>query len=204
MQALGNDPDVELYWGIRARDERALAELMVRYSDKVTILISRILGGWGTKADVEDVIQDLWWAIWADIGDFSPKRGSFRKWVYMKAKYLALDCRRKLCREFKAVIVDDVESLMNLLPMVSHSTEEAAERKFVMGKVIKVVGSLPSKDKAIFILRYFEEWHITEIAQHLNLTPKAVESRLYRIRKILREKLKEEIVVAALSETIRS
>jgi RNA polymerase sigma-70 factor (ECF subfamily) len=204
MQALGNDPDVELYWGIRARDERALAELMVRYSDKVTILISRILGGLGTKADVEEVIQDLWLTIWTKIGDFSPKRGSFRKWVNLQAKYLALDCRRKLRREFKAVIVDDVESLMNLLPTVSHSPEEAVERKFIVEKAAEVVESLPSKDKVIFTLRHFEEWRITEIAQHLNLTPKAVESRLYRIRKILCEKLKEEIVVATLSETIRS
>ena len=51
------------------------------------------------------------------------------------------------------------------------------------------VQSLPHDLKTVVLLFEYEEFSYEEIAGVLNCSPKAVETRLYRARKILREKL---------------
>ena len=52
------------------------------------------------------------------------------------------------------------------------------------------VGKLPEDLRAAIVLCEWEERSVAEAASILEATPKAVESRLYRARQILRERLK--------------
>jgi len=52
------------------------------------------------------------------------------------------------------------------------------------------VGKLPEDLREVIVLCEWEELSMAEAAAILETTPKAVESRLYRARGILRERLK--------------
>lgn len=54
--------------------------------------------------------------------------------------------------------------------------------------VIAIVDTLKEIDQQIFYKRYFFYESIEEIAQNLGLTRKAVDNRLWRMRKLLKEK----------------
>jgi len=53
----------------------------------------------------------------------------------------------------------------------------------------KAIHELPEDLKNVFILRALEERRQGEVAQLLGLSPKSVETRLYRARKLLLDKM---------------
>src|SRR5262249_20321477 len=48
---------------------------------------------------------------------------------------------------------------------------------------------LPRRDREILLLKYTEDWSCRELAGHLGVSESAVEARLHRARKRLRESL---------------
>jgi RNA polymerase sigma-70 factor (ECF subfamily) len=54
---------------------------------------------------------------------------------------------------------------------------------------------LPPRDAEILLLKYVEDWNYRQIAQRLDISHSAVETRLHRARARLREALTEMQVV---------
>lgn len=54
--------------------------------------------------------------------------------------------------------------------------------------IMNLLNELNEKEKEIFIMKYFMGMKAEDIGQKLNLTKSAVDSKIYRAKKILREK----------------
>ena len=70
----------------------------------------------------------------------------------------------------------------------------AEERR---GLVRVALGRLPRRDAEILLLKYTENWSYLELADHLGITPSAVQARLHRARKRMRNELVALEVVEA-------
>ena len=55
--------------------------------------------------------------------------------------------------------------------------------------VRQAIGRLPRREVEILLLKYSESWSYEQLAQHLGVTESAVESRLHRARRRLRQEL---------------
>ena len=55
--------------------------------------------------------------------------------------------------------------------------------------VRRALAHLPSRDAEMLLLKYTEDWNYHQIATHLGVTHAAVEARLHRARRRLREEL---------------
>ena len=55
----------------------------------------------------------------------------------------------------------------------------------------RAIDALPERDKAIIVLKYFEDMKLEEIAQILDENISTIKSRLYRCMKKLRSGLQE-------------
>ena len=55
----------------------------------------------------------------------------------------------------------------------------------------EALGSLPTSQRSVVVLRYLDDWSVSEIAEGLDLTYRAVESLLARARRSLRAALEE-------------
>jgi RNA polymerase sigma-70 factor (ECF subfamily) len=55
--------------------------------------------------------------------------------------------------------------------------------------VRRAVGRLPRRDADVLVLKYTEQWSYRQLAEHLGLSESAVEARLHRARRRLREEL---------------
>ncbi len=53
---------------------------------------------------------------------------------------------------------------------------------------------LPQKFKVVLVLHYVEGYKVNEISKMLSVSPSAIKMRLQKARKLLKEKLKEEIL----------
>src|SRR5438445_3094852 len=90
--------DEDLAQRLQQRDPEALETLISRYSREIFYFIRLVLDGIGVAQDAEECVNDLFVAVWQEIDTFDPARGTLRTWLTMRAKYIALDRRRQLCR----------------------------------------------------------------------------------------------------------
>lgn len=80
------------------RDMHALGEAIDVLGPSVQSLVRRVLSGAGSAEDVEECVSDVFLAAWHNIASYDESRASFRTWLFILAKYKALDLRRKLLR----------------------------------------------------------------------------------------------------------
>jgi RNA polymerase sigma-70 factor (ECF subfamily) len=177
-----NWSDDDLARRLYERDSDALEILISRYSREVFYFICLVLEGIGIAQDAEECVNDLFVAVWQEIGTFDPSRGTLRTWLTMRAKYIALDRRRQLYRR-QAYSIQYPEATMEALLEESERREELRI----------ALATLPEIDRYLIYQRYFKLTRTEELAKKTGLTRHAIDTRLWRARKSLRKALKERV-----------
>jgi RNA polymerase sigma-70 factor (ECF subfamily) len=98
------------------------------------------------------------------------------------ASHLAIDQLRR--RRFLALPLEDVPFL-EWLPDVGVGPEQSALQGEQQDEIQEYLQMLPSKYRAVIVLRYWYDFSYEEIAQALKLTPALVKARLHRARELL-------------------
>jgi RNA polymerase sigma-70 factor (ECF subfamily) len=196
--------EVALYQGLVAQDARALEALIARYARELTYFIRIVLAGIGTAQDAEECVNDLFVAAWTEIEEFDPQRGNLNAWLSMRAKYLALDRRRQIQRRLgvPAGAAATESAGGQAWPAYRTTTwppareQEAGEtldglleRRERQDELRQVLEELPELDRLLVYLRYFRLAGTDEIAARTGLTRRAIDTRLWRTRKNLRDAL---------------
>jgi RNA polymerase sigma-70 factor (ECF subfamily) len=101
------------------------------------------------------------------------------------AKYKALDYRRKLQKHQIA----DTHAPDDQLQASSDSVEKEVLSKESLNDMIRVINGFNELDRKIFYKRYFYYESIESIAEQFHLSRQAVDNRLWRSRKMLKEAL---------------
>jgi RNA polymerase sigma-70 factor (ECF subfamily) len=186
------------------RNSHALEALMRRYSREMSYFIRLVLEGVGTAQDAEECANDLFVAAWQEVDAFDPLRGSLRTWLTMRAKYIALDRRRQIQRRQAGMLSLDGSTSApdgdgrGIIggPIASHasglSLEGELEQRERRAELAKALEALPTLDRRLVYLRYFRLASTEEIARATGLTRQAIDTRLWRARKALRDALGEQ------------
>lgn len=175
-------------------DKNALGlELVIdKYSSMVYALIHRIMGKEARREDIEECTSDVFVDVWNSIEEFDEMRGTFKTWVLIKAKFKALDYRRKINRRYMVETeCDEVDIEAQRIHRDKNEVEEQLLRKEDYKRVLGALKELNETDREIFKRRYFLYEDIESIAEKYNLSRSAVDNRLWRGRKILREFLSD-------------
>lgn len=167
---------------IRKKDPKGLDYIINTYSKKVYFLVYKIIGQYG-KEEVEECVSDVFYKIWNSIEEFDEKRGSFSSFIFIKAKYLALDYKRKLEKN-KTINIDIEDKITN-----AQTTECLILDKENSEEIINIINKFKEPDKTYFHYRYFMYYKIDEIADKFSTTRSSIENRLYRCRLIIKEHL---------------
>ena len=194
-------PDDTLYTGLIERDPRALEALIRRYSREMSYFIRLVLDGVGTPQDAEECANDLFVAVWQEIASFDAARGSLRTWVTMRAKYIALDRRRQIQRRQSALTsldsgegAGDAKSFEFVIgDLAENSMEGQIEQRERRDELRRALITLPELDRVLVYMRYFQLASTEEICRQTHLTRHAIDTRLWRVRKQLRDVLEEQI-----------
>jgi RNA polymerase sigma-70 factor (ECF subfamily) len=208
-----------LIHGLRAHDPLSLEALINRYSRELFYVACLILAGVGAAQDAEECLNDLFVTVWQEFDAFDPARGSLRTWLMMRTRYIALDCRRQLLRRQHAdvpVVVlheeyslaQEQRSLESLTyqhkaysQLTTAGVDVLLEQQERYEALRRALEQLPTFDRFLVYLRYFQFVSVKEIAARTGLTKHAVEARLWRARKTLREALQEQGPGIAIKRT---
>ena len=168
-----------------AAEKRALEEIIALHHRWVR---SVVLAVTGRSDDVDDVTQQVWLRLW-ERRDQLASVTDLRKWLYTLARNAAIDAgrsstrRRGLWRRFKMFRRPDRSGSMPADDLIT------AERCRI---TLRAIEALDEKYRVVLVLRVWREMSYNEIAQTLDITPQAVETRLVRARRMLRDKLMPE------------
>ncbi len=180
--------DQELLELLRTRPEEGLAQLTQKYGALITAVVRRILPT--SPEDAEECAADALVRIWRDRDAITLQGDTLRGFVIWCARNMAIDRYRRLKRE-KQMTLDGDEELMALLPS-SSCTAADAEAGDAITKTESIIRSMPPPDDEIFLRRFFLCETVPQIAARLDMNIKAVESRLVRGKKKLKEALIRE------------
>jgi RNA polymerase sigma-70 factor, ECF subfamily len=170
--------------------DAALNSLMERHATTVFHFLCRMLGD---EEDARDLAQETFVRVYRSRDTFRPEY-SFSNWLFTIAGNLARNRIRWRTRH-PTVPLDPGEdasspSPKDTLPSEAPSPDremQAAERNQA---VRQAVLQLPEDLREAIVLCEWQDLPVAEAARILKATPKAVESRLYRARNLLRDRLK--------------
>ena len=134
--------------------------------------------------DIEELVSDVVFTIWKNQDKLDINR---KITPYIAG--ITNNLVKKKYRDTK--VFDNIEDYKNNLIEDSNIELQFIENERNKG-IMKQLDKLKKEDKTIFILYYFNEKSINDIANELNMTESKVKSKLFRTRKKLKKYLKEK------------
>ena len=180
------DEDHALVKRLRSGDDFALNEIMHRYKERVYRLAWRYVGN---ENSALDVTQETFTKLYFNIDKYDSAY-KFSTWLFQIAVNLCRDYLRKNKNHVRNV---SFEALSENGQGDWQRSDENIEASFLTRQQLTLlrreIDLLPDTLKEAFILFAIEERTQAECAAILNVSAKTVETRVYRARKILSEKL---------------
>lgn len=176
-------PDDELLARARAGDERAFAALVERYEGAVA---ATAIGMLGPGADADDVGQETFIRLHRALDRFRGE-SSLKTYVIHIAMNLSLNALRSRRRMLLRFAGGDEELTDAPEPRIGPAAEtDAAELRSV---VQRAVAALNEKQRAVVVLRMFQDLSTRETANMLGVPEGTVLSRLSRAMEELQARL---------------
>jgi RNA polymerase sigma-70 factor (ECF subfamily) len=167
---------------VRQRDRAAFEELFVHFGPRVKALMLKS-GAEHTLA--EDIVQDVFMAVWRKADYYLPERGAVSTWIFSIARNARIDrLRRHSSRPYEDIAEMELEA-----PGLDAEQEFAATER--ADKVADALVELPDEQRQIIELAYMHDMAQSEIAKRLSLPLGTVKSRMRLAYAKLKQKLEE-------------
>ncbi len=146
----------------------------------------------GNKEEAEDVLQEVFIAMWKSRNTFDPTKGNISTWLH---RITINQCTNKRRRKKVAILsVEQARGNGFDLPEIRSSElpDELLMSRWEYERMIKAIDSQDGKHRSVLILRYFNDLSYDEIAQVLGIPLGTVKSRLNQAIRTLRWEFKKE------------
>lgn len=171
--------DHELLARIVARDSCAIADLYDRYSRLLFSLAYRMLQN---RGDAEEVLQEVFLAVWTRVSTYNQALGSPAAWLVRITRNRAIDRLRSHRAHHR------VEAHLDLQGSVQ-TPESAAQRTESRRMVAKALRALSPGQRELIQTAYFEGLSQSELAVRFQLPLGTVKTRIRAGMKSLRQAL---------------
>ncbi|MFT7618684.1 MAG: RNA polymerase sigma-70 factor (ECF subfamily) [Planctomycetota bacterium] len=174
--------DRELVERAKLGDESAFRQLLASYTPRIFSLVSGMISD---RSEVEDVLQEVFFKVYRKMDGFSWK-SAFYTWVYRIALNTATDHLKKR-RNKSAASLEELTGFD--VPDSAPAPSAGLSGNELRQALASAISELPEKYRNILVLREYEELAYEEIADVLDCSKGTVESRLFRARARLKEKM---------------
>jgi RNA polymerase sigma-70 factor, ECF subfamily len=174
-QTLAPDEDAELLRQLAQGHQDALGPLYARYAALVFGVAAHSLD----RAAAEEIVQDVFLAIWRKAADFDPNQGAFRGWLLQLVHWRVLNELRRRGRRPQPDREADEDGVLASLPdpleldpadQVSH-----AERRAV---IRSAMDALPDAQRQALSLAFFGDLTHEQVARKLDVPLGTAKTRI--------------------------
>lgn len=174
--------DEELMRRLAAGRPEALQPLHARYAPIVFGIAVRPLG----RAAAEEVVQEVFLAVWRKAASFDPARGSLRGWLLRIARNHVLnEIRSRSRRPHTEGSADSDDLAVDPAPGPSEALWQSHRRVVLL----EAIEALPARQAQALRLAYFEELTHEQVASLLRLPLGTAKSRIQAGLRSLRTRL---------------
>ena len=171
--------DDDLIARVAAGDDTALRELFSRHAPWLAARLRVML----PAADVEDVLQETFLAVWRGAGGYRPE-GADGGWLWGIARRQAALWLRRRGR---------ASSLVHALaqPDMAGAGDpaEVALSRVDLAAAVEALGPTGGPEREVWRLLYVEDRPVAEVAELMGVPAGTVKSRAHRARRLLRAAL---------------
>lgn len=150
----------------------AIEEIMDMYGTPVKRFLFSYVKDWDTAGDLA---QEVFLTVYEKLADFQG-RSSFKTWVYSIAANKAKDYLKSW--HYRNMVLG--EKLFSLNRDSGKTPEDQVVENEVNRGILEIIHLLPVKYREVFLLHYYQDLSISEIAAALGIPPSTVKTRLYR------------------------
>jgi RNA polymerase sigma-70 factor (ECF subfamily) len=181
--------DEDLVKNVLQGDKDAVSQLYERYRRVVYSMAYRIVQN---AEEAQDTTQEIFLKLYRSLQSWDPRKSKFSTWVYRLAANQAIDYWRARKRRAESQL--DANAVSRTLREravegAGRSPFSNMEYKEQIEIVRRCVDTLPELQKKVFILRYFEELKLEEIAETERCSLGTVKSALFRATQTVRKSL---------------
>ncbi|MHC4662124.1 MAG: RNA polymerase sigma factor [Planctomycetota bacterium] len=168
-------------------DKAAFGKLITRYVALAGGVAMSVLGDYDLASDA---VQDSFLKAWNSLHTLR-NTGSFKSWLCGIVKTTAIDRLRR--DKGKTVSLTAADESAELIGDAKPHRNPAVqlEREELHGKILAAINELPQMYKEVVILKHIEDRSYREIADALGTSIASIESRLFRGRQMVLDKLKK-------------
>ena len=180
-----DDSDAALAARAQKGDRSAFNFIVRRHQEPLYRFIRRYVGD---ADEAYDLLQETFFSAWQALGRYDPARPA-ATWLRRIALNKCRDWgRRRVVRKFfyAAKMLDETTAT----PYVSASPNSEDNTEVALTRLDRAIAALPVQLKEPLLLTAFEGLSQAAAGETLGISAKAVETRVYRARKLLAEALK--------------
>lgn len=172
--------DAQLVHALQSRQNGAMEQFQTAYTPLLRYIIAPILPD---ERDREECLSDVLFQVWSSIGTFDPGRAALTTWLTHLARNAALNRRRGNERRREGGSLD--EAMLD----TANGPEQSLLKAEAARALWAAVERLSRRDRELFLRKYYYYQPTAQIAAESGLTVRAVEGKLYRIRRHLQSEL---------------
>ncbi|GIV34740.1 MAG: DNA-directed RNA polymerase sigma-70 factor [Chitinophagales bacterium] len=167
----------------QATREEGLKMLMHKYQQRLYWVIRRMVI---VHEDADDVLQNVFIKVWNNLDRFQ-EQSQLYTWLYRIAINETLTFLKRRKRK-AAISLDDEESFVvqQLKADVYFNSSEMQE------KLQRAIASLPPKQKAVFVMRYYDELSYEQMSEMLGTSVGALKASYHHALKKIESFLTED------------
>ena len=173
--------DADLVEGIACGSEELFNELYNRYFRRV---YGFVYNRFGNRADVEEIVQDTFTAVFESIGNFRAQ-SSLLSWIFGIARNTANNHFRRDKVRDERIGQTEPEFVQAIHSMANYSPEDQLQMRRCADEICAKLDSVASWQHEIFVMRHVEDLSIGEICSRTQRSSDAVRSSLYRVKNLL-------------------
>lgn len=181
---LADRSDGELAALCLAGRQAAFAEIVKRHKEPLHRLVARIIGD---DHEALDVVQEAFVSAHRALRNYDVAR-PMRSWLSRIAINKARDWRRRKAARRLISVILPIDQTVDTADDAPSSEMQTADRQ-ELERVAAAIAALPGNLRETLVLRTIEGLSQAETAETLGVSEKAVETRLYRARQKLTERI---------------
>lgn len=163
---------------LRSNAVEAFDLLIEQYGERLYWHIRRVVV---QHEEAEDVVQETFARVYTSIADFRGEtEGSLTAWLYKIATNMAINALRKR-KKWVFASLDSVRG--DLLATFEHEVDNSADE--IVVKLQKAILALPTKQRLVFNMRYYDELSFEQISQATGQSVSTLKTNYhYAVKKI--------------------